>query len=611
MKKAFFALAFLVLCGALFSYTIDNYLTEATVQSNGGIHVKETITFTLTADDISQMSAGEGYRSIRLQDYEQLSSIHVNSVKVDGSAAGNRVQISPDNPENAEIVWTEVHEGQNTVVLDYTISNRVELYNDFARICYEHYGANWPVFATNFQSRMTLPEDSRGKDMHYQIYSPRQGSSRIDDLTIVVDMNDVPPGNYIGGCYLFARDSVHTSRVVNASALAILQNERESYSKQEPQKPVGLFDGEGSPVCCCSTVFLICLVLGLAAAYNTFLKPKKYPDNLMPPDREEPAVVAALLRNEIPEKDLFASTLVDLINRNIIDIIELEKKPGETMELKRERTILFLKKRPSDLKPYENAVLDLIFSDKKEVDLDQMAEDFKNVHTKDDAKKMSVEKNMETYHSEMKKIIKDKDLWHSSQGRTVRKSQLGSLTFFLVAFSLCIIPYMFSSVPNMGIEVVVLLLISAPGVIILAPLLAYYYSTMKSEYPKMYADEFEKWDAFRRGVQASRLKEYPPGSAVIWGEILTYATALGLADKVEKHLSELDALIVQKVQTVQRMRPHMYAFYASALEIENLASYGSRSGPSTGGFSSGSSGGWSSGGGGGFSGGSSGGGGFR
>jgi hypothetical protein len=124
MKKAFFALAFLVLCGALFSYTIDNYLTEATVQSNGGIHVKETITFTLTADDISQMSAGEGYRSIRLQDYEQLSSIHVNSVKVDGSAAGNRVQISPDNPENAEIVWTEVHEGQNTVVLDYTISNR-------------------------------------------------------------------------------------------------------------------------------------------------------------------------------------------------------------------------------------------------------------------------------------------------------------------------------------------------------------------------------------------------------------------------------------------------------------------------------------------------------
>ena len=611
MRKGILAFAFLILCASAFSFTIDNYLTDATVQTNGALHVKETITFTITAEDMAQMTQHEGYRSIRLQDYEQLSSIHVNSVKVDGSAAGNRVQQSPDNPENAEIVWTDVHEGQDIVELDYTISNRVELYNDFARICYEHYGANWPVSAAIFQSRMALPEASRGKDMHYEIYSSKQGSSHIENLTILVDMNDVPSGNYVGGCYLFARDSVHTSRTVNASALAILQNERESYAKQEPQKPAGLFDGEGSPVCCCSITFIICLVLAISAAYHSFLQPKKYPDNLMPPDKEEPAVVAALIRNEFPEKDLFASTLVDLINRNIIDIMELEKKPGETMELKRERTILFLKNRPEGLKPYENAVLDLIFSEKKEVDLDQMAEDYKKIRTKDDAKKLSVEKNMDIYHSEMKKIIKDKGLSSVSNSREARVNQLGSITFFLVVFSLCMFPYMFSNVPTMGIDLLVALLISAPGVIILAPLLAYYYSAMKSEYPKMYADEFEKWDAFRRAVRASRLKEYPPGSAVIWGEILVYATALGLADKVRKHLSELNILLPQRLQSVQTMNTHFYAFYASAFAVSNLSKYGNRYGPSTGGFSSGSSGGWSSGGGGGFSGGSSGGGGFR
>jgi len=607
MRKAFFALAFLALCGALFSYTIDNYQTDATVQSSGTLHVKETITFTLTAQDISQMSAGEGYRSIRLQDYGQLSSIHINSVKLNGATVESRVQQSPDNPENAEVVWTTVVEGQNMVVLDYTISNRVELYNDFARICYEHYGANWPVSAAVFQSRMVLPEASRGKDMHYQIYSAKQGGSRIEDLTIVVDMTNVPSGNYIGGCYLFARDSVHTSRVVNASALAILQDERQSYTRQAP---VGLFDGQGSPACCCLSVFIILLVLSLAAAYDTLLKPRKYPDNLMPPDKEEPSVVAVLLRNELPEKDLFASTLIDLINRNIIDIMELEKKPGETMELKRERTILMLRKRPEGLKPYENAVLDLIFSDKKEVDLDQMAEDYKNVRTKDDAKKLNVEKNMDLYHSEMKKIIKEKGLWNSSQGREVRKSQLGSIAFFLVTFSLCIIPYMFSDVPNMGTDVLLALLISAPGVFILSLALYHYYSSMKSEYPKMYADEFEKWDAFRRGAQASRLKGYPPGSAVIWGEILTYATAIGLAEKVKKHLSELNILLPPRLENVQKVTPHFHSFYASAFAVSNLSKYGNRYG-STGGFSSHSSGGWSGGGGGGFSGGHSGGGGFR
>jgi uncharacterized membrane protein len=233
------------------------------------------------------------------------------------------------------------------------------------------------------------------------------------------------------------------------------------------------------------------------------------------------------------------------------------------------------------------------------------------VRTKDDAKKLSVEKNIDIYHSEITKIIKDKGLWHSSQGKEVRTSQLGSLTFLLVTFSLCIIPYMFGSVPNMGTDVLAALLISAPGILVLAPLLAYYYSAMKSEYPKMYADEYEKWDAFRRGAQASRLKEYPPGSAVIWGEILTYATALGLADKVKKHLSELNILLPPRLENVQRMAPRFNTFYASAFAVSNLSKYGNRYGPSTGGFSSGSSGGWSSGGGGGFSGGHSGGGGFR
>jgi len=606
MKRGIFALAFLILCGTLFPFTIDNYLSEATVQPDGSLHIRETITFTITAQDLSQMSAGEGYRSIRPQDYGQLSSIRINSVKVNGASVGSRVQQSPDNPENAEIVWTEVHEGRNTVVLDYTISNRVELYNDFARVCYEHYGANWPVPTSVFQSRMALPEASRGKEMHYQIYSPKQGSSHIEGLTIIVDMADVPPGNYIGGCYLFARDSVHTSRVVNASALAILQDERQSYAKQNP---VGLLDGEGSPACCCLSVFILLLILSLAAAYDTYLKPKKYPDNLMPPGKEEPCVVAALLRNEIPEKDLFASTLIDLINRNIIDIIELEKKPGETMELKRERTILFLKSRPEGLKPYENAALDLIFSDKKEVDLDQMAEDYKNVRTRDDAKKLNVEKNLDLYRSEISKIIKEKGLWNSSQGREVRKSQLGSIVFFLVIFSLCIIPYMFMEVPNMGPDVLAALLISAPGVLFLSILLYYYYSSVKSEYPKMYADEFEKWDAFRRGALASRLREYPPASAPIWGEILVYATAIGLADKVKKHLSELNILLPPRLEAVQRAAPHFHSFYSSAFAVGNLSKYGNRFG-STGGFSSRSSGGWS-GRGGGFGGGRSGGGGFR
>ena len=127
-------------------------------------------------------------------------------------------------------------------------------------------------------------------------------------------------------------------------------------------------------------------------------------------------------------------------------------------------------------------------------------------------------------------------------------------------------------------------------------------------------DEYSKWDAFARAIKSSRLKEYPPSSAVIWGEILVYATALEMAEKVKKNFSELDAVTSKRLESLDVVRRSSYRYYDSAIGLYYLKTYGNRSGPvirSHGGFSSSSSGGWSSGGGGGFSGGSSGGGGFR
>jgi uncharacterized membrane protein len=146
-------------------------------------------------------------------------------------------------------------------------------------------------------------------------------------------------------------------------------------------------------------------------------------------------------------------------------------------------------------------------------------------------------------------------------------------------------------------------------VIVAAPAMIWLF--LQPEIPKGFEKEYAQWDGFARAVKASTLKTQPPSSALIWGEILVYANALGLADKVKKHLSELDSLIVKRVESMDHVRLRTHHFYYSAMAVSNLSKYGSRSGPSSGGFSSHSSGGWSSGGGGGFSGGSSGGGGFR
>ncbi|MFA5077433.1 MAG: DUF2207 domain-containing protein [Candidatus Micrarchaeia archaeon] len=590
MKNFFLAL---LLCAAVFSFSIDSYYTHATVLPNGDLNVYEKMDFTL------EKEYNEGYRSIRPEDFGSLSDIIVKSVKVNGKTVAHELNL---NGNNAEIVWKKTFAGKNAVEIEYAIKKRVDLYSDFAKVCYEHYGANWQVAAKGLRAEMTLPEGSRGKDMHFEIYSAKQGSSAVQDLTIVSEIADVPAGNYVGGCYLFDKGAVGAYRkTFNESALAILKNEREIYGSKEVFN--GGMPGTGLEYCCVP-VFIILLMIS-AVKFAQGMGKKKLAENILPPDEEEPAVVSALVVNDFPEKDLFASTLLDLINKGVVDIVELEKKGETSAEAKRERTILMLRKRPADLKPYEQALLDMIFSSGKEVDLDRMADEFKGIKTMADAKKLPIQKNMDKYLEEVKNIVKAKGLWGAAQGKQ-KKYGMYPLAFFAVA--IVGIGGVFSLMSGISISSG-LTCCSSLGIIALAAYLTYVSATGTSV-PKGFEQEHAKWDAFYRAVKMSRMKEYPPASAIVWGKVLVYATALGVADKVKSHLSELDALIVKKVEGMDRTRVHTYVFYHSAMEVRNLSKYGTRHLESHSGFSGHSSGGWSSGGGG-FSGGSSGGGGFR
>ncbi|MBD3389906.1 DUF2207 domain-containing protein, partial [Candidatus Micrarchaeota archaeon] len=596
--------AFLVLLPIAFSFTIDSYTTDAEVQPNGDLHIQETITFTL------EDAYNEGYRSIRPADYESLSNLAVHSVKVNGQPVNYYTQ---EYEGKAEVIWTETFSGINKVELDYTLKDRVEIWDDYAKLCFEHYGANWVVPAKTFHSTMKLPESSRGKDMHFEIYSEKKGEAYIDDLSIIVEMNNVPSGNYIGGCYLFARDSVNTTNTVNGSAFAILREERKIYGSESI---VGPEDAFPCAPCLCP-VFLVLL----AVAGYLYTKAPKFPrfqESIMPPSTEPPAAVSAMLRNFYDDKEILAATLLELINKGAIDIMELEKKGYTGQEIKRERTILFLRTTSKKLKPYEQTLRDLIFDEgkKKEVDLDALAEEFKKIKSKGAAGKTNIPGKMDLFKHQVKEEVKKKGLAdYTSKGKNKQQTVAG-LGIFMLFLGSCIF---FSVLPN-AIDFLLYLLemqeylyagaivISALGSLLAVSAAAYFY--IQPEVPPQKKKEFARWDAFSRAIKSSSLREEPPSSALIWGEILAYATALGLADKVKKHLSELDELLAKKVKKLDRIRTSSYIFYSSAWGVRNLSKYGNRSGSRSSGFSGGSSGGWSSGGGGFSGGGFSGGGGF-
>ncbi|MBN2121884.1 DUF2207 domain-containing protein [Candidatus Micrarchaeota archaeon] len=592
------ALMLAIFCLPLsFAFTIDSYYSEAWVLPNGDLAVYEDMVFTL------EQQYSEGYRSIRAEDYgSDLGNLVLHGAKLNGNAVSAHTQV---NGEAAEIVWERTTTGKNKVELNYTLKNVAESFDDFARVCYEHYGANWAVSARSFESVMHLPESTRGTEVHFEVYSGKVGEAYAEGTSIVIGIDNVPSGNYVGGCYLFNNSAISASKHVEGSALQILEDERESYGSHDLDSGAPI-----TPVCCCP-VALVLLAFCIYLVHN-YKAPPNLPENILPPSTENPAAVSVLLRATYDEKEILAATILELINKGVLDIMELEKAGETSQEIKRERTILFLKKRPETLKKYENAVLDMIFAEgEKEVDLDALSERWKKISKKSEAKESVIPTKMEEFSKEIKAIIKRRGLetyQNSSMGKLGHVVGIGFFAlFFSCALADSVVPLLESLGQMLAGGQPLEAYLSAFGLfgaLILSPIAAYLY--LRPSPPKGMEEEYGQWDSFRRAVNASSLKEEPPSGALIWGEILVYATALGIAKKVEKHLSELDTFLASRIRKMERVRESSFVLYGSALGVRNLSKYGNRSG-----FSSSSSGGWSSHGGGGFSGGHSGGGGFR
>ncbi len=602
MRRDTILLAALLLLAQASAFSIDSYYTNATVRPDGGLDIRESIDFTL------EREFSEGFRSIRREDFCSLDGITVRSVTVNGENVPFGKQM---NGEQAEIVWRKTFAGKNHVELDYSISGRALVYDDFAKVCFEHFGAGWSVPAKEFEARMTLPEAARSHDMHFEVYSAKEGSARIEDLTVVIGMEDVPPGNYVGGCYLYHKGALAGGRLMNGSALQMLKDEREAYGS----KTLIEAEDRGSSTLCCLPA-AIASALAAAFMHARGRGRKKLPENIIPPGREQPAFVSVLVRNRLDYGDAMAASILDLINRGVLDIVELEKRGETSAEARRGRTILLLKRKPKAPEAWEAALLDMLFPEGAgEVDLDRMAAGYAAISGRKEAKADRISAAIERYNKEVEAALKRRNAWELRDVADSKDAVVASFGFF----GLIILCGIFA----VGVEFMTGYMddgnwFEAGGTLAAIAIFLPSLAAIVSEYRRPniargMEEDFARWDAFARAVKSSRLREYPPSSAVIWGEILVYASALGLADKVKRHMSELDALAARRIDDLETVRRSSRQYYLSAWGAYNLGKYGSRSGASAshGGFSSHSSGGWSSGGGGGFSGGSSGGGGFR
>ncbi len=117
---------------------------------------------------------------------------------------------------------------------------------------------------------------------------------------------------------------------------------------------------------------------------------------------------------------------------------------------------------------------------------------------------------------------------------------------------------------------------------------------------------YKKWINLKKFLEEfSLMSEYPPDSVIVWEEFLVYATAFGIADKVEKALKQL---VPKEQWEMQSNHSLMYGAYGYGLGY-NIGSIRNVALQTVAKASSGSGGGGFSGGAGGAGGGSGGGGG--
>jgi uncharacterized membrane protein len=120
---------------------------------------------------------------------------------------------------------------------------------------------------------------------------------------------------------------------------------------------------------------------------------------------------------------------------------------------------------------------------------------------------------------------------------------------------------------------------------------------------KIGREYYLKWKNFAKFLtDFSTLSQHPPESIILWEDYLIYATALGIADKVEKNLKKL---VPEEIWEQESEHPYIYYMPMSYLrsEFSSLRSVAVSSTSSTssgsGGSSAGGAGGGSGGGGGG------------
>lgn len=557
----FFSLSVMAGAGASFaadrSYTIPILNEDLFVQSDGTLHVVETIhySFSGTYNGI--------YRDIPVTSPQQLTNIKVSadgaytSYKLIDQGTTKRIQVYlySDAAKTTPITNRNVN-----VTVEYDFLHGIKSYNDIAELQYQLVGTSWAVDIGQVVANIHL-NSSTG--VQYWLNPPyfAAGSSWDNNILHVTSTN-VPSGQYFEVRMVipktqFAVNPVNAN-IINQNGLNEILKIQNDYQNSLNFK-TAMYE-----------ILAVLMFLALFIPFFIYLRFGREPkidyraeyERDIPTD-DPPAIVNAICgpgfskKVGVPDMDGFKATIMDLINRKYFI---LQNHPSDKDGYGADGS-MFLKVNPeqdsSKLKRFELNVMNFLtqFEEDGVISMDAISDDLSN--------RESAKSFRETYMSWVDNIknqfINDSELnkFFNKKGDTYIKIFGGlGLAVSVIVFIFALI----DSLPAADIALVMSIVLGVVAIIslILPEKIAGQWTTYGEEYDA-------KWNNFKKYIKDfSLIKEYPPESIVIWNKYLVYATALGAADAVRKAME----LYVPKDE-LQGSDIYMFHYYGGYLLLSN------------------------------------------
>jgi uncharacterized membrane protein len=487
-------------------YEITSAKIEQVMDNAGIMHVHEIITYKMKRPFrgvYRYIPAGRAVEISNVQVWlENVKPARIEYLKNNKKEFEARIWIAKNyneqiSPKDIPIVILHV-----TYDAKYTFEKGI----DVSQVFRKFWGNGWDAPVKNLTAVFKFPKEFS----ILKVYThPKVSFAQKDTGEFVFTVNKLPPYTYAEVRFLFSNDFeplyVYNNPTLTMAAVSREEKKYESLIIKAKLYPIlGIF------------VIILLLIL----TYYFFGREKEieykgiYEREI--PFKDPPDTVNVIVVNQLSRLDSngIASVIMDLYRK---DYVKLDKD-GKYIEI--------IEKDPQSLPESEKYFYHLLkkYSFENHFSFDEL----KRVLSKDKELAREFLTDFKTYKTMVTSMAKSRG--YLSIIGTVFSYFIGVISILLSIFFFINYWKVFLSYES----IFSVLLFVIGGALFFVP------RDVFGNWTKIGREYYLKWKNFEKFLlDFSALSKYPPQSIAIWEDYLVYATSLGIADKVEKHLKKL------------------------------------------------------------------------